>query len=425
MRGIDEEQVAGRGVLLRADLNVPLDGTRITDDGRVRASLPTIRKLADRGARVIVAAHLGRPQGDDFPVRSKAGPSLEPVAEHLSHLLGQPVAFAADVAGASATGVAGALRDGDVALLENVRFEPAETSKDDAERAGLASRLAALAAAATGREDAEPLYVGDGFGAVHRKHASVYDLPLMLPHVAGDLVLAEVEVLRKLTADPARPYVLVLGGAKPSDKLGVIGNLLGQVDRLIIGGGMSYTFLKAQGHEVGKSLLEEDMIPRVSELLAEADRRGVEVVLPVDLVAATHYAPDAEHAVVPVGDFPADRESMDMGPQTRALFAEKLADAKTVFWNGPVGVFEFPAFAEGTRAAAEAISKVAGLTVVGGGDSAAAVRILGFPEASFSHISTGGGASLEYLEGRPLPGLEALGDGGPGAAGTEPAGAAG
>jgi 3-phosphoglycerate kinase len=309
-------------------------------------------------------------------------------------------------------------------MAENIRFEPAETSKDDAERAGLARRLAALAGP-DGR------YVADGFGALHRKHASVYDLPGLLPHAAGDLVLDEVAVLRRLTDSPQRPYVVVLGGAKPSDKLAVIANLIGSADRLIIGGGMSYTFLKAQGYEVGQSLLEADMIPRVSELLAEAARRGVEVVLPVDLVAATHFAADAEHDVVSIGDFPADRESMDMGPQTRALFAEKLADAKTVFWNGPVGVFEFPAFAEGTRAAAEAISKVAGLTVVGGGDSAAAVRILGFPEGSFSHISTGGGASLEYLEGRPLPGLAALDDsprdapGAAGAAGAAGSGAAG
>jgi 3-phosphoglycerate kinase len=418
MRGIDELDVAGKTVLLRADLNTPLDGTRITDDGRIRASLPTITRLADRGARIMILAHLGRPKGADYAERAAGGPSLQPVAGRLSELLGRPVPLAADVAGQAAAAVVAGLADGDVGMAENIRFEPAETSKDDAERAGLARRLAALAGPGG-------LYVADGFGALHRKHASVYDLPGLLPHAAGDLVLDEVAVLRGLTENPQRPYVVVLGGAKPSDKLAVIANLIGSADRLIIGGGMSYTFLKAQGHEVGKSLLEADMIPRVSELLAEAARRGVEVVLPVDLVAATHYAPDAEHAVVSVADFPADRESMDMGPQTRALFAEKLADAKTVFWNGPVGVFEFPAFAEGTRAAAEAISKVAGLTVVGGGDSAAAVRILGFPEGSFSHISTGGGASLEYLEGRPLPGLAALGDGGPETAGAGAAGAAG
>ena len=411
MRGIDEEDVGGRAVLLRADLNVPLDGTRITDDGRVRASLPTISRLAGRGARVIVLAHLGRPSGADFAERAAGGPSLEPVAGHLARLLGRPVSFAADVAGPSAAAVAAGLRDGDVALLENVRFEPAETSKDDRERAALAGRLAALAAPAMGDAAAgEPLYVGDGFGAMHRKHASVYDLPRMLPHAAGDLVLAEVEVLRRLTADPQRPYVVVLGGAKPSDKLGVIGNLLGQADRLLIGGGMSYTFLAAQGYQVGKSLLEASQIPHVARLMTEAARRGVQIVLPVNIVAATHFAADADHDVVPATAIPADREGMDMGPATRALFAQKLADAKTVFWNGPMGVFEFPAFAAGTLAVATAISAVSGLTVVGGGDSAAAVRQLGLGEDAFGHISTGGGASLEYLEGRTLPGLTALGD---------------
>jgi 3-phosphoglycerate kinase len=411
VRGIDELDVEGKTVLLRADLNTPLDGTRITDDGRIRASLPTINRLVGRGARILVIAHLGRPSGARYADRAAGGPSLRPVAERLSELLGQDVPLAADVAGESAAALAAGLAmkgDGEVGggigMVENIRFEPAETSKDDAERAGLAERLAALAGPGG-------LYVADGFGALHRKHASVYDLPGLLPHAAGDLVLDEVAVLCRLTENPERPYVVVLGGAKPSDKLAVIDSLLGSADRLIIGGGMSYTFLKAQGHEVGKSLLEEEMIPRVAEVLAEADQRGVEVVLPVDLVAATHYAPDAEHETVPVTAFPADRESLDMGPATRALFTEKLADAKTVFWNGPVGVFEFPAFAEGTRAVAEAIGRVPGLTVVGGGDSAAAVRILGIPEDSFTHISTGGGASLEYLEGRRLPGLVALDDG--------------
>jgi phosphoglycerate kinase len=409
MRGIDDLDVGGRTVLLRADLNTPLDGSTITDDGRIRASLPTIGKLANRGAKVLVCAHLGRPAGAGYAERAAGGPSLRPVAERLSELLGAEVPLAADVAGASAAEVAAGLADGGLGMVENVRFEPAETSQVDAERAGLAQRLAALAGPG-GR------YVGDGFGALHRKHASVYDLPALLPHAAGDLVLAEVAVLRRLTDDPERPYVVVLGGAKPSDKLAVISNLLDSADRLLIGGGMSYTFLKAQGYEVGQSLLEPDLIPRVSEVLEEAAKRGVEVVLPVDLVAATGFAPDAEHEVVQVGAFPADRESMDMGPATRALFADRLADAKTVFWNGPVGVFEFPAFAAGTRAVAEAISHVTGLTVVGGGDSAAAVRALGFPEDSFTHISTGGGASLEYLEGRRLPGLVALEDaGGPAA----------
>jgi phosphoglycerate kinase len=398
MRGIDDLEVAGQTVLLRVDLNVPLDGDRITDDGRIRASLPTITKLASRGARVLACAHLGRPKGSSYDERAAGGPSLGPVAARLGELLGAEVPLAGDVTGPGAVAVASGLGDGQVGLLENVRFEPAETSKDDAQRGELAGRLAGLA----------QLYVGDGFGALHRKHASVYDAALLLPHAAGELVLAEVEVLRRLTIDPARPYVVVLGGAKPSDKLAVISNLLDIADRLLIGGGMSYTFLAARGYEVGHSLLEADQIQQVAELMAEAERRGVEVILPVDLVAATGYAADAEHEVVAVTDFPADRESLDMGPQTRALFAAKLADAKTVFWNGPVGVFEFAAFAAGTRAVAEAISQVAGLTVVGGGDSAAAVRQLGFADTAFSHISTGGGASLEYLEGRTLPGLAAL-----------------
>ena len=404
MRSIDDLEVLGRRVLLRSDLNVPLDLTgtgEITDDGRIRASLPVISKLSDRGARVIILAHLGRPKGATFEERAAGGPSLRPVAARLGELLGRPVSFATDVAGPSAEETAFSLGDEDVAVLENVRFEPAETSKDDAERGAFAQRLARLG----------ELYVGDGFGAVHRKHASVYDLPALLPHAAGDLVRDEVAVLRQLTTDPARPFVVVLGGKKPSDKLAVIGNLLNLADRILIGGGMGYTFLAARGYEVGNSMLEADQIPAVKAVMAEAERRGVELVLPVDLVAATHFAPDAEHSVVPVTDFPADREGVDAGPQTRALFAEKLADAKTVFWNGPVGVFEFPAFAAGTRAVAEAVAAVDGLTVVGGGDSAAAVRALGIPEKSYSHISTGGGASLEYLEGKTLPGLTALEDG--------------
>jgi phosphoglycerate kinase len=402
MRGIDDLEVSGRVVLLRADLNVPLDGATITDDGRIRASLPTITKLAARGARVLICAHLGRPKGASYEERAAGGPSLAPVAARLAELLGGEVTLAGDVAGPAAAELAAGLADGQVAMLENVRFEPAETSKDDGQRAGLAGRLAALA----------QLYVGDGFGAMHRRHASVYDLPALLPHAAGYLVLAEVAVLRRLTQDPARPYVVVLGGAKPSDKLAVIENLLDKADRLLIVGGMSYTFLKARGHEVGHSLLEADKIPQVTAVLAEAARRGVEIVLPVDLVGATGFAPDAEHEVFPVTAFPADRESLDMGPATRALLADKLADAQTVFWNGPAGVFEFPAFAAGTRAVAEAISRVSGLTVVGGGDSAAAVRALGFADDAFTHISTGGGASLEYLEGTELPGLAALEDAG-------------
>ncbi len=403
MRGIADLEVGGRAVLLRADLNVPLAGTstsQITDDGRIRASMPTITNLAGRGSRLLICAHLGRPEGDDYAARAAGGPSLRPVAGRLGELLGRPVRLAGDVAGPSAKQLAAGLADGEVGLLENVRFEPAETSKDDAERAALAGRLAALA----------DLYVGDGFGALHRKHASVYDLPALLPHAAGKLVEAEVAVLRQLSENPKRPYVVVLGGAKPSDKLAVIANLLDKADRLLIGGGMSYTFLAARGYEVGRSLLEADQIGSVQDIMAEADRRGVEIVLPVDLVGATRFAADSEHDVYPADAFPADRESLDIGPQTRALFARKLADAKTVFWNGPVGVFEFPPFAAGTRAVAEAISRVQGLTVVGGGDSAAAVRQLGFPDTAFSHISTGGGASLEYLEGKPLPGLAALED---------------
>jgi phosphoglycerate kinase len=401
MRTIDDIEVAGRRVLLRSDLNVPLDKSgsgAITDDGRIRASLPVIRKLAGRGARVVVMAHLGRPAGEDFAARAAGGPSLRPVAGRLGELLGKPVAFAADVAGPSAQSVVAGLAGGDVALLENVRFEPAETAKDDSERERLAARLAALG----------DVYVGDGFGVVHRKQASVYDLPRLLPHAAGDLVVAEVAVLRRLTESPARPYVVVLGGAKVSDKLGVIGNLLRLADRLLIGGGMAYTFLAALGHEVGGSLLEAGHIASVRTVLADAERRGVEIVLPADIVAATGFAADAESAVVPAGAIPADRMGLDIGPDSRALFASKLADARTVFWNGPMGVFEFPAFAAGTRAVAEALTKVDGLTVVGGGDSAAAVRSFGLPDDAFGHISTGGGASLEYLEGKTLPGLTAL-----------------
>ncbi|MFF4776119.1 phosphoglycerate kinase [Microtetraspora fusca] len=395
MRTIDSLDVKGRRVLVRADLNVPLDGETITDDGRIRASVPTIRKLLDSGAKVIVCAHLGRPKGSPTPKYS-----LAPVARRLSELLGEHVAFATDVVGESAQATVAALQDGQVALLENLRFEPGEESKDDEVRGAFADRLAALA----------ELYVGDGFGAVHRKHASVYDVPRRLPHAAGGLIVAEVEVLRRLTEDPARPYVVVLGGAKVSDKLGVIANLLSKVDRLLIGGGMAYTFLAAQGHEVGGSLLQEDQLDQVRGFLAEAKERGVDLVLPVDVLAATEFAPDAPHEAVDATAIPADRQGLDIGPRTRELFASKLADARTVFWNGPMGVFEFDAFAGGTRAVAEALIASDAFTVVGGGDSAAAVRRLGLPEDGFSHISTGGGASLEYLEGKTLPGLAALED---------------
>ncbi|WP_197043456.1 phosphoglycerate kinase [Saccharothrix sp. NRRL B-16314] len=385
MKTLDDllsEGVSGRRVLVRADLNVPLDGDRITDDGRVRASVPTIKALVDAGARVLVAAHLGRPKGEPDPKFS-----LAPVAVRLGELLGQAVGIGTETAG-----------DGTVVLLENIRFDARETSKDDAERAALADELAAKADA----------FVSDGFGVVHRKQASVYDVAKKLPHYAGGLVLAEVEVLRKLTDDLKRPYVVVLGGAKVSDKLGVIANLLGKVDRLLIGGGMAYTFLKAQGHEVGGSLLQEDQLDQVRGFLAQAEERGVELVLPVDVLAADDFAPDAKFEVVATDAIPADRQGLDIGPKTRELFASKLADAQTVFWNGPMGVFEFEAFSGGTRAVAEALVKSDAFTVVGGGDSAAAVRALGLPEDGFSHISTGGGASLEYLEGKELPGVSVL-----------------
>jgi 3-phosphoglycerate kinase len=401
MNRAEDLQVADRTVLVRADLNVPLDtdgGHSITDDGRIRASLPTIRDLLARGAGVIVCAHLGRPKGDDYPARAAGGPSLRPVAHRLAELLGQPVTLAGDVAGESARVIAATMGAGEVALLENVRFEPAETSKDDEERGELAARLAALA----------DLYVGDGFGAMHRKHASVYDTPPLLPHAAGQLVLAEVAVLRQLTTNPARPYVVVLGGAKVSDKLAVIGNLARLADRLLIAGGMAYTFLAAQGHRIGDSMFQADQVGQVTTVLADAAEAGVELVLPVDHVVADRLSADAEPEIVNGPDIPDGKMGLDIGPATRDLFARKLADAKTVFWNGPPGVFEFPAFAAGTRAVAEAISAVTGLTVVGGGDSAAAVRHLNLPADAFTHISTGGGASLEYLEGRDLPGLLAL-----------------
>src|SRR5215472_16149916 len=404
----EDLDVRGRTVLVRADLNVPMEGTSITDDGRIRASLPTIRDLLRREAAVIVCAHFGRPKGNDYAARAGGGPSLRTVADRLAELLGQPVTLASDVAGESARVIASTMAAGEVALLENVRFEPAETSKDDQVRGELAGRLAALA----------DVYVGDGFGAMHRKHASVYDTPLLLPHAAGQLVLAEVAVLRQLTSSPARPYVVVLGGAKVSDKLAVIGNLVGSAssgptapphaDRLLIAGGMAYTFLAAQGHRVGDSILQEEQIPQVTQALADADKAGVEVVLPVDHVVADRFATDAEPEVVHGPDIPDGKMGLDIGPATRELFARKLSDAKTVFWNGPPGVFEFPAFAAGTLAVAEAISHMTGLTVVGGGDSAAAVRHLKLPADAFTHISTGGGASLEYLEGRELPGLAAL-----------------
>ncbi|GGY91423.1 phosphoglycerate kinase [Streptomyces nitrosporeus] len=403
MKTIDEllaEGVAGRRVFVRADLNVPLDGTTITDDGRIRAVAPTIARLAEAGARVVVASHLGRPKGAPDPAFS-----LAPAATRLGELLGADVAFASDTVGDSARATVAALTDGQVAVLENLRFNAGETSKDDAERGAFADRLAELA----------DIYVGDGFGAVHRKHASVYDLPARLPHAAGALIATEVGVLKKLTEDVERPYAVVLGGAKVSDKLGVIDHLLDKADRILIGGGMMFTFLKAQGHEVGGSLLQEDQIPAVQGYLKRAEELGVEFVLPVDVLVADKF-PDlktkapANPTAVAADAMPAGQMGLDIGPESAALYASKLADAATVFWNGPMGVFEHPDYAEGTRAVAQALVDSQGFSVVGGGDSAAAVRILGFDENAFGHISTGGGASLEYLEGKTLPGLAALED---------------
>lgn len=403
MKTIDEllaEGVTGKRVFVRADLNVPLNGTTITDDGRIRAVQPTVAKLAEAGARVVVASHLGRPKGAPDPAFS-----LAPAATRLGELLGTDVAFATDTVGESARATVAALTDGQVAVIENLRFNAGETSKDDAERGAFADQLAELA----------DLYVGDGFGAVHRKHASVFDLPARLPHAAGDLIATEVGVLKKLTDEVRRPYAVVLGGAKVSDKLGVIDHLLERADRILIGGGMAYTFLKAQGHEVGSSLLQEDQIPVVLEYLKRAEEKGVEFVLPVDVVVAPAF-PDlrtkapAHPTTVAADAMPAGQMGLDNGPETNKLYASKLADAATVFWNGPMGVFEHPDFAEGTRAVAQALVDSSGFSVVGGGDSAAAVRILGFDENAFGHISTGGGASLEYLEGKTLPGLAALED---------------
>ncbi|HWU24125.1 MAG TPA: phosphoglycerate kinase [Nocardioides sp.] len=387
--------LSGKRVLVRSDLNVPLDGATITDDGRIRASVPTIQKLVAAGARVVVTAHLGRPKGEPDPAYS-----LAPVAARLGELLDADVAFATDTVGESARTVVASLADGQVALLENVRFNGGETSKDDVERGAFADRLAGLA----------DVFVSDGFGVVHRKQASVYDVAQRLPHAMGTLVAAEIDVLRRLTESPERPYVVVLGGSKVSDKLGVIDNLLGKADKLLIGGGMVFTFLKAQGHEVGKSLLEEDQIPTCLEYLERAADTGVDIVLPTDIVVADAFGDEASARVVRADEIPADSLGLDIGPESGAAFAAALADARTVFWNGPMGVFEQPAFAEGTRAVAEALTKTDGLSVVGGGDSAAAVRTLGFDEAAFGHISTGGGASLEYLEGKQLPGITVLED---------------
>jgi phosphoglycerate kinase len=385
------EGVRGRRVLVRADLNVPLADGQISDDGRIRAVLPTLTALRDAGARVVVCSHLGRPKGAPDPRYS-----LAPIANRMAELIDSPVAFATDTVGESARTTVNGLGEGELAMLENLRFNPGETSKDDEERLAFARQLAALGEA----------YVDDAFGAVHRKHASVYDVAKLLPHYAGWLVLRELEVLRRLTGDETpRPYVVVLGGSKVSDKLAVIQALLPKVDKLLIGGGMCFTFLKAQGHGVGASLLEEDMVDTCRDLLSRA---GDKIVLPVDIVVADKFAADAQTRTVPADSIPDGWLGLDIGPESVAAFTDALAGAKTVFWNGPMGVFELEPFAAGTRGVAEAITKVDGFTVVGGGDSAAAVRKLGIPEDAFGHISTGGGASLEYLEGKKLPGIEVL-----------------
>jgi len=386
--------VAGKRVFLRCDLNVPLKNGIIKDDGRIKASLPTIQLLLKNGGSLVIAAHLGRPKG--VPA---AEFSLAPVAKRLGELLGQEIIFTGELTGESIAQSAKALMPGQILLLENIRFDAAETSKDEAERLAFAKQLADLA----------DLYVGDGFGAVHRKHASVFDLPQLMPHAAGLLVAAEVEVLKKLTHNPARPFGVVLGGAKVSDKLAVIENLLGKVDVLAVGGGMVFTFLAAQGKEIGSSLVEAEMIDTVKGLIESAQAKGVKLVLPTDIVVAPSFSADAQPTVVSADAIPADQMGLDIGPVSAAAFAVEIEKCVTVFWNGPMGVFEFPNFAAGTKVVAAALTKVSGISVVGGGDSAAAVRALGFADSDFGYISTGGGASLEYLEGKELPGLVALG----------------
>jgi phosphoglycerate kinase len=391
--------LAGKRVIVRCDLNVPLQDGQITDDGRVRASIPTLNSLINQGARVVVISHLGRPEG-----APDAKYSLAPVAQRLSELLGKPVTFASDTVGSGAQAAVGSLQDGDVALLENLRFNPGETSKEEVEREGFAAKLAAFGDA----------FVSDGFGVVHRKQASVYELAKILPSAAGLLIATELDVLERLTENPEKPYVVVLGGSKVSDKLGVIGHLLPRVSSLLIGGGMLFTFVAALGHKVGSSLLEADQIDTVKGYLAQAEQLGVEIVLPRDVVVASTFGADAEHVVRPIDgiedtDWGSNGLGLDIGPETAQVFSEYVRAARTVFWNGPMGVFELPPFAAGTKAVAQALTEVDGLSVVGGGDSAAAVRALGFSDDQFGHISTGGGASLEFLEGKRLPGLEVLG----------------
>jgi phosphoglycerate kinase len=393
MQDLSTFDVAGKRVFLRCDLNVPLKEGVIKDDGRIKASLPTIQTLLEKGASLVIAAHLGRPKGEAKPELS-----LAPVAKRLAELLGREVKFTGEVTGAAVTTAAQSLKAGEILLLENIRFSAAETSKEESERSAFAAELAQLA----------DLYVGDGFGAVHRKHASVFDLPQLLPHTAGTLVAAEVQVLKKLTQNPERPYGVVLGGAKVSDKLGVIENLLGKVDVLAIGGGMVFTFLKAQGKEIGTSLVEAEMLDVVKGLIATAEKNGVKLLLPTDIVVAPTFSADATPTLVSADAIPADQMGLDIGPVSAAAFAAEIVKCKTVFWNGPMGVFEFPNFAAGTKVVAQALTEVAGISVVGGGDSAAAVRALGFADSEFGYISTGGGASLEYLEGKELPGLKAL-----------------
>ena len=386
IKTLDSVDVRGKRVLLRCDLNVPLKDGVITDDGRIKASLPTINYLLAQGASVVITAHLGRPKGERKPELS-----LAPVATRLSELLEQNVNFSKEIVGAKLSGTG-------VTLLENIRYEAAETSKDEAERLTLAKALATYA----------DVFVSDGFGAVHRKHASVYDVAKLLPHAAGYLVAAEVDVLKKLTQTPERPYGVALGGSKVSDKIGVISNLLEKVDTIAIGGGMLFTFLAAKGLEIGKSLVETDLIPTVIELMERAEKRGVQFLLPTDIVVAPEFSADAKPTIVGADAIPADQMGLDIGPVSAAAFAAAIGEFKTVFWNGPMGVFEFPNFANGTKVLAQALTQVTGISVVGGGDSAAAVRKLGFADTDFGYISTGGGASLEYLEGKELPGLIVL-----------------
>jgi len=393
MKTIDDFAVAGQRVLVRDDLNVPLDDGQVTDDGRIRAALPTLTALKDRGARVIVCAHLGRPAGQPDPKYS-----LAPVAARLGELLGRPVPLAADVTGPSAQAAVASLRPGGVVMLENLRFDARETSKDDTQRGLFADELAALAG----------LYVSDGFGVVHRKQASVYDVARRLPHAAGYLVRAEVAALRRLTAGIRRPYVVVLGGAKVEDKFGAIGDLIGVADRILCGGAMAFPFLAAQGHKVGTSLLAAGQVDLARAALDLAARAGTAIILPSDVVVAGERAANAPHEVTAADAIPPDRMGLDIGPRTARLFAAILGEASTVFWNGPMGVFELAPYADGTRAVASALASSKAFTVIGGGDTGAAIRALGFPDSAFGYISTGGGASLEFIQGKTLPGLAVL-----------------